>query len=1252
MKKILALGLVVILFFVAGCSSCGGDDGNYDYTQYEAVPSSNLEYSKIIVTSLKDSSRQSTVVADSGNTSVYDIPGNGVTETTSSKKTAILDENERIFNYDSMNSSGLLYLDGESTGSYLFKHRGADSQVATYLQDDTTVVKTMVLRNNVSPDTTGEELYTPVNLTGLYAPAGEVVKIEISSKLASTNPTVYIGATSSNGFTNDISSDDAYSRMPMRVKEMTLSSTVNYVGSPLGGQIYIQADMDEYEVTITGAVEYLHYVHNSSTRADIVRLYESTAPMIDIEIPNALRINMPRDEITQLENELYAELVGLYGLTDNEKANYRNQAKELAIDYIVSLADLLKLYTDLTTYICPSDLFRSNSITMFYDCYTVSDYSKVGSSFSTLPIASGRSLLNPTSDRFTALQLYNVHFWNNDAFVEQGNSSVTSNVLSILSYMLYDTYGEYRTFEENMHEFSDAGYTLNLLNKSYSSSVEIAKYVNLMHSFGAKTFIDAITTDVDTDIIKDRLYLQFSKTTQADMYYYFTEVLGWTITDSCVSEIKNLGYIMYIPVASTLQIGQIINGQKIYTAQSFGAFEDDIININDNIIVPTGASYTITSITADESKLQKVNDTYYYSTNQKSVDEFTVTLKVTSGSYSYTSTLIMGIAVQYSNTISTVSTTTIYDNVDNLSLDEVNSEDLRFVKSFTLSNSALMYSVNTSTGITGTNAIFVTYAEINFPLEQVYTLNARALGDVKISVGTSYGDLNQVVRYKNEGSISSYDITDSDRTFTWDASVNQKMLVKIELSTVYYTDSAERVEFYFGYLNGSSVSNIPDGWWYGQYSKPSLTTSAVMSAYVSASEVFLDNLSNEDLELEATYNIQANTGCNTSSKSLYGLFVITAEIFLPSATEYTFNMSILGDARVSVGADADSLKEVIRYKQEGALSGYDISDSNRTFTINGEYTQRIAIKIEMTTVLISDGNQRIGFALGYLNGDTVTNVPDSWWYSESSYRQTIGDYYQAYNTESLFVKTCSTSTFERVDQDLNIIYQTGKLDDKFLTTPNSSAQSIEAGSIVIYKYSKEVTANYFAVTSASEVDGVLSFLEIHVSDNGVDWTKAFSGINPYSAYNILELDGGFTFQYVKLVFGSQYSGSYIELCNFDFLLGCYDLVITDLPQSDLLYVDNVSIVENEYSLNKNILEFDGRIKFSFTGTSMIIYSNTGSQYGTIMVYVNDKVYEIDLSASTNYGEDILTLACLEYGTYEVIIVANSGVGNIDYIAVG
>lgn len=184
---------------------------------------------------------------------------------TDEEKQAILDENTYInasnTTYNSMDSEGNLYLDGTSIGRKLYKHTAS---ISMYYGDVSDEEKAVIKKLTYNARPSGN------HITGLYAPAGEVVKIEISQKdLEKTNGlTIYIGQTLANGQANNIWLARDFNRMPVILNTMSVAKTTSYVGSYLGGPIFVKPNTPntKFSVTVSGAVEYSHFILGQTTK--------------------------------------------------------------------------------------------------------------------------------------------------------------------------------------------------------------------------------------------------------------------------------------------------------------------------------------------------------------------------------------------------------------------------------------------------------------------------------------------------------------------------------------------------------------------------------------------------------------------------------------------------------------------------------------------------------------------------------------------------------------------------------------------------------------------------------------------------------------------------------------------------------------------------------------------------------------------------------------------------------------------------
>ncbi|MDE6060627.1 MAG: M60 family metallopeptidase, partial [Clostridia bacterium] len=205
--------------------------------------------------------------------------------------------------YNSMDAEGNLYLNGvrlsdmeRPTGGYakytptkLYKHTTAAGMYGGNVSDsEQAVVKKLTLYNRG---------YTSYSVTGLYAPAGEVIKIELSGAdmNRSNGIRVHIGQALYNQKANNIWTQRAINRMPVILNTMVVSKSTAkydeerdvwtaYVGSFVGGPIYIQNVSNTFSVTISGAVQYRHFIHGYTTPEEYAELSKSTAPYFDLEV--------------------------------------------------------------------------------------------------------------------------------------------------------------------------------------------------------------------------------------------------------------------------------------------------------------------------------------------------------------------------------------------------------------------------------------------------------------------------------------------------------------------------------------------------------------------------------------------------------------------------------------------------------------------------------------------------------------------------------------------------------------------------------------------------------------------------------------------------------------------------------------------------------------------------------------------------------------------------------------------------------
>ena len=535
---------------------------------------------------------------------------------TAEEKQAILAENAAICasanTYDGMDADGNLYLNGEATGKRLYKHTASVGMYEGDLSDDEPAV---VKKITVQARPAGN------HLTGLYAPAGEVIKIEMSEKDAAETGglTVHIGQVLQNGQANNIWADRDFNRMPVIVNTMTASEPTSYVGSYLGGPIYIQPVNagTKFTVTVSGAVPYSHYIYGYTTQEEFDEYKDSTAPYFDLEVwDDSVRHSGPKARAERFD---YEDLTAAAVLWD-KISRVSNQV--------------------------PSGSNSAIGITFLYDSFIAagSMVAFVGRSTVNCPPATLTSALDAESavenGFWGCIHEYNHHY---QRFGFAPGDEVTNNAVSLVAYSLYTRISAGRALGDinegcsGWNRFTNPSWTLKqtLANGGVNSNLDT--YANLLHAFGQTRFLQA-TGNGGGKSGADVWYKAVSDATQYDMTYYFRDLLHQTVSESVLTEYAGKNRPMFVPVATIYQTGRsyTVDGQKYYsrTAQPYEieTGEDFEINLNDNLVIPSGFTWTVKSITqpAYGSLAKKSEGVYVYtpSANRES-GKIRVTLGIT-----------------------------------------------------------------------------------------------------------------------------------------------------------------------------------------------------------------------------------------------------------------------------------------------------------------------------------------------------------------------------------------------------------------------------------------------------------------------------------------------------------------------------------------------------------------------------------------------------------------------------------------------
>ena len=532
----------------------------------------------------------------------YGVPLSGADE---AERQAIIDENRTLISaadsefgagtYDSMDAQGNLYLNGAATGAKLYKHSAADGMYGGNLSDaEPAVIKRLTYSSGI---TYGNFL------TGLYAPAGEVIKVEISAgDLQKTGGLkVFIGQYFPNYRQNNIWAARELNRMPLVGNTMAVEDEVAYVGSYLGGPLYIatQKECGEFSVTISGAVAYSHYILGYTTEEEFERNKNSTAPYFDLEVwGDSVRHSGPKQAADMYSYEELGDAAILW-------------------DKISRVSRTL-----------PSGSRTDGGIYFIYDPFIAagSMVALVGQGGVNCPVSTMTSALdaygaiNSASDgMWGSIHEYNHHF---QRYGISPGDEVTNNAVSLVEYSLFTRISSGRrqgnTKLSGWNRFTDPAWALAQLGSDNANHRALSGYVNLLYSFGQQAFVNAVNYGNGSGGA-DMWYKSVSEATGYDMTWYFTELLGCTLSEDIVSQYSQRNNPVYVPVASVFQTGAgYIKDGRYAITQTIrpyvivpGVFTFDL---EESIVLPQGFTAHVKSLSqpSNGSVVKNADGTYTY----------------------------------------------------------------------------------------------------------------------------------------------------------------------------------------------------------------------------------------------------------------------------------------------------------------------------------------------------------------------------------------------------------------------------------------------------------------------------------------------------------------------------------------------------------------------------------------------------------------------------------------------------------------
>lgn len=794
-KKILLFLTILSVFLCTNCkksdpdSSSSNEDSNELNLSYEGSNTKVGMYYEILGNVKRN---LPTTVSDEGNR--YPIYGTSLENITEEEKTALIKESDYLkasdTTFNKMDKDGNLYLNDTKLDRKLYKHT---TSLNTYYgcpsDSEEAVIKKITYNSRPSGN----------HITGLYAPAGEVITVNISEDdLAKTGGVkIEIGQYAQNNQLNNIwQARNDFSRMPLLGNEMLVSDTTSYVGAFLGGPIYVTPNNPcEFSITISGALEYTHFIYGLTTESEFERLKSCSAPYFDLEVYDAcVRHSGPKK---------YANL-------DFENLN--------------KISDLWLKISNISRQI-PSGSSSAIGIDFIYDPFIAagSAVAIVGRNWCNLPPDWMSGSLDYdsfiTNGMWGTIHEYNHHF---QRYGFEPGDEVTNNAINLLSYISYTKISEdrdnlsgwnrYLNPEVSLKETISLSANLSETNPSFSS---LSTYADIIHTFGVDTFIKAAKYKNGSGGA-DAWYESLCVATNYNMEYYFS-LLGQSVSTTLKEKYQKLP--MFIPATLKEQTGRVINGTEITTVMPYIITPSDTytLDLSTSLTLPSGFSYKLNKVsTSTNTKFSIKNNVVTIDASAKS--KLNIVVDITNGTYSSTLTFIIELNPKYKG----------------INVDTYNYES----KPYKTAKEAL-------------NKNFEGYTNLSTTLESKHFINGIGTNQITSYYGKLY--MNQSGTYKLSVRCSDRNDTYLEaglNTKTYDSYLESPRTSPINCKEKYLTFNVNKGDYIYFRVTINSFHQDGFGELYGSYSAD---LSAINNSILFNEATYVSKFSSKDY-YERTYS--------------------------------------------------------------------------------------------------------------------------------------------------------------------------------------------------------------------------------------------------------------------------------------------------------------------------------------------------------------------------------------------------------------
>ena len=578
-----------------------------------------------------------------------------------SKYDDILAENNKLIpsstTYDEIRSDGKLYLNGAYINRNLYKHVFSIGLYGGNVANNEKAIKKEIKINPISSTN---------YITGLYAPPGEIITIEISqtdlTNIGGSLPFL-IGHYTHNNIISINNANIGIRRVPNLYSTLVITKTTGYIGSFLGGPIYISnpPKIKKFTVTISGAVPYKHILFGITTKEEYESMSSYTAPFFELDIRDSIRYSG-----------------GLYNIK-----NYKYE------DLMLNLIFWDKCVR--TSRQVPTGSNIHLGIHFLFDPCVNSKgalaLAYVGRNWCQVPPSFAMALDFETATKYGVwghIHELNHHFqkfgFNNVA------NEVTNNVINIVEYILYTQLSGLRNAYSNAaltkisgnHNYMNPEYSLhNLVTNPPAAADEIRFYEPIIQAFGPHLFLK-VTSHGNGRAGIDLFYESLVTVIHYDFTYYIEKVLNLVISESKKMDMKALGYPIFVPVTTIYQTGRYytFEGVEYFSNTSFpyriprgGATK---LDFQTHLIYPHNFVVTIESISSPTygtlTKVSPLVYTYTPHNSQKLSGRMDMILDLKNTVDNINTKVKIGLEFEVDNSQS-VQTNYIYDEVIYTDLD-------------------------------------------------------------------------------------------------------------------------------------------------------------------------------------------------------------------------------------------------------------------------------------------------------------------------------------------------------------------------------------------------------------------------------------------------------------------------------------------------------------------------------------------------------------------------------------------------------